>query len=114
MLRAIKEWVRRTAHEMNPAPIIDRPMSPTEHALVNGAQTATVIFRIDNGFVLRIDRLGARSIGSSSVLLFAASASEIAEKIVANEASFRMGVDMGKYVGAVSDPASPAGNRLKY
>lgn len=76
----------QTAKQRGPANV--------NEALGNMSHSIGIIYRIDNGFIVCINLTGDAHLGSRGALVFAKDAQEVAERIVAHEAAFKIsGID---------------------
>ena len=121
MLRAVKKWMLKAVNEAAmyqqvaekqdyPVKAIDPRRPPPTMAVDVVSMMSTsmaTIYRIDNGFIVSIHMNDDRHLGSRGSLVYAKDAAEIAEKIIANEAAFKMGIRGGEASVKVATP--PAG-----
>ena len=82
----IDKWMQRfSAKATEPA-----GTSRLDNVLTQSAQSAAIIFRIANGYILSMEHNDSNSYGVPARLVFVKDAEGIAEQIIANEATFKL------------------------
>lgn len=82
----IDKWTRRFSAKATE----QTGTAQLENVLTQSAQSAAIIFRIDNGYILSMERNDGNSYGVPARLVFVKDAEGIAEQIIANEATFKL------------------------
>lgn len=114
MLMGLKQWMLRAVNEaamqQNTAGKVDRmihrdrpPQTSVMDVVDRMSNSMAAIYRIDNGFLLCINMTSEAHLGARGSLVYAKDAEELAQKIVAYEAAFKMGIH-GQGDGSVRTP----------
>lgn len=90
--RAVQRWIKEAINSMEEHITPHPPQTTAEDMLQRMSHSIAMIFRIDNGFMLCINMNSEAHLGARGSLVYAKDAEELAQKIVAHEAAFKMGI----------------------
>lgn len=115
-MKWLKRWIRSVANGPEPEGY-DMPTTnaikrgrntPAEEMLAQMASSVAVVFRIDNGFMVGINMIDHTHIGQRGKLLYAKDAQEVAERMIAHETAFKIGVREGGGLSGQTPDHGPA------
>jgi hypothetical protein len=92
-MRWLKRWIHDAMHNYHTN--MEGRAPTTMDVLGHMAQSTSTIYRIDNGFIIMINLNSDAHLGGRGACVFAKDAHEVAEKIIAHEAAFKIGVRSG-------------------
>lgn len=104
-MKWLKQWIRSVANSpeewdikgAKPEPVKRGPPTSLHDVIGHMSHSMAVIYRIDNGFIMSINMNSANhdTFGQRGACVYAKDASELAEKVIAHETAFKIGVRSG-------------------
>lgn len=100
-MKWLRQWVRRMVYQaeedmkrdsMNQSDRV-RPATSIQDVLGHMSNSMAQIYRIDNGFIMTINMNSHDNYGGRGACVYAKDAGEVAEKIIAHETAFKLGVN---------------------
>jgi len=112
-MRWLKRWIHSAVHEyytsVEGGDLPKKsPRTGVMDVLGHMASSMAQIYRIDNGFIVTINLSSDANFNTRGACVYAKDASEVAEKIIAHETAFKLGVHERSrgITGAAQAPAT--------